>query len=92
MLTQLGRADEARAVLSEALTIAENQGKDPYKELLGLVHLANAETSLIERKFAVAIKEGDLALSLAGIDFKSIAVRGKSVVGLARALSGQTGG
>jgi tetratricopeptide (TPR) repeat protein/predicted Ser/Thr protein kinase len=90
MLTQLGRADEARAVLSEALTIAENQGKDPYKELLALVHLANAEISLTERKFAVAIKEGDLALSLAGTDFKSMAVRGKSVVGLARALSGQT--
>ncbi|HEY6045134.1 MAG TPA: hypothetical protein VIU65_00945 [Pyrinomonadaceae bacterium] len=91
MLTQLGRADEARAVLSEALTIAENQGKDPYKELLALVHLANAEVAMTERKFAEAIKEGDLALSLAGTEFKSVAVRGKSVVGLARTMTGQTG-
>ena len=89
VLSQLGRADEARTALAEALPIAEHGGKDPYKELLALVHFTNAELLMTERKFAEAIKEGEAALSLAGGEFKSTAVQSKSLVGLARSLNGQ---
>ncbi|MFS8086622.1 MAG: tetratricopeptide repeat protein, partial [Acidobacteriota bacterium] len=37
MLWRLGRYDDGRAALSEALAIAENQGHEPYKELLASV-------------------------------------------------------
>ena len=89
ILTQLGRADEARAALEEALTIAENAGKDPYKELLALVHVTSSELLMTERKFNDAIKEGETALSMAGSEFKSTAVRSKSIVGLARSMTGK---
>jgi tetratricopeptide (TPR) repeat protein/predicted Ser/Thr protein kinase len=89
MLAELGRADEARNALAEALPIAENGGKDPYKELLALVHVTAAELAMTERRPSEAIKEGEAALSIAGSEFKSIAVRSNSIVGLARSMSGQ---
>jgi tetratricopeptide (TPR) repeat protein len=89
VLAQLGRADEARAALAEALSIAENDGKSPFKELLALVHLNNAELLMTERRFPEAIKESEETLSVAEAEYKAIGVRAKSLAGLARALSGQ---
>jgi len=89
ILTQLGRFDEAHNALSEALTTAENGGHDPYKELLALAHLTMASLSLIQSKMPEAIKEGEAALSLSEPDFKSTAIRAKSILGLARSATGQ---
>jgi hypothetical protein len=89
MLAALGRADEARAALSEARSIAENGGKDPYTDLLALVHLASAELLMTELKSAEAIKESETALSLAQPEYNTIAIRAKSIGGLALSLAGQ---
>lgn len=89
MLWRLGRYEEGRAALAEALAIAENQGHEPYKELLALVRLENAELALSETRFPIAISESQMALDLAGAEFKPIAVRAGFTLGLAQSLSGK---
>jgi serine/threonine protein kinase/Flp pilus assembly protein TadD len=89
VLAQLGRFDEARKALSEALTTAENGGHDPYKELLALAHLGNAQVSLFQRQPAEAIKESQATLLVSQPDYKLITVRAKSILGVAQTISGQ---
>jgi Tfp pilus assembly protein PilF len=89
VLVQLGRGDEARAALAEAQPIAENEGKDPNKELLALVHLNLAELWMTQQKFSEAIREAETALSVAQSEYRLIVVRAKSLRGLARASTGQ---
>ena len=89
ILTQLGRFDDARSALAEAQTIAENDGQDPYKELLAWVHLTNAVLLLSERKLREATVASQKALSLSGSEFKSVAVRATSILGLVRSMTGQ---
>jgi len=90
ILAQLGRFEEARNALTEAQTVAENDGHDPYKELQALVHLTNADLLLSERKLPEATVEGQKALSLSESDFKLVAIRANSILGLVRSMTGQT--
>ena len=57
--------------------------------MLALVHLTTAGLFLSQRKPAEAIKESDVALSLSKLEFKSIAVRAGSILGLAKSMAGK---
>jgi len=88
-LWQIGRYEEARQALAEALAIAEMLGHDPYKELLADATLSEAQMALSQRKFQDAIKKAQEALDLAGSEFKVISVRAGYTLALAQAFSGQ---
>jgi len=89
ILGHLGRLADARAALGEALRIAENNGKDPLKELLAQAHLVSAELSLSERKAGEAIAASQKALDLSHGNFPSIALRANSILGLSQSITGK---
>jgi tetratricopeptide (TPR) repeat protein len=89
VLGQLGRFEDARQALTEALEIAEPKGKDPYKDLQASVHLTRARLMLFERKFPDAIAEAGKALDIAAGQSKSITVEAGYISGLAQSLSGR---
>ena len=86
---KLGRYDGARADFAEALTIASPAGQEPYKDLLADVISSSAALVLSETKFPEASAKARKALTLAGSDYKTIAVRARTTMGLALARSGQ---
>lgn len=88
-LWQLGRYEEAQSALSEALTIAQPSGHDPYKELLADSTLMEARIALSRRRLPESITKANKALDLAGTEYKPVAVRGKYTLGLSLTLSGQ---
>ncbi|HJQ71501.1 MAG TPA: tetratricopeptide repeat protein [Blastocatellia bacterium] len=87
ILWRLGRYQEARDALGEALSIAARPEAE-YKALQAWVHLIYAQIALSERKFAEARKKGQQALELSATQFKDVAIQAKYCVGLAEALSG----
>lgn len=89
VLSQLGRQEEARAGLTEAQTIAEPQGHDPYKDLLADVHLTKARLALRERKLGDALAEAQKALDISGGQSKPTMIEVGYVSGLAQSLSGR---
>jgi serine/threonine protein kinase/Tfp pilus assembly protein PilF len=90
VLWQVGRYDEARAALAEALAIAEPPGHDPYKDLLADATWSVAALALSENKLQEAATNAQKALDLAGSEYKATAVRAGYTLGLAQVLSGQT--
>ena len=88
LLWQLGRYDEAQGVLQKALSIA-NSHEAGYKELSAWVYLSDAQMALSRRRFPEAKAKSQQALTLANTQFKEIAIRANSTLGLARALSGE---
>jgi len=88
-LWQLGRYDEARAALAEALAIAQPPGHDPYKELLADATLSEARMALSESKFPEAMSKAQKVIELAESDFKVIAAEAAGVLAMAQSLSGQ---
>jgi tetratricopeptide (TPR) repeat protein len=90
MLWQLGQYDEAEKSLAEALAIATNQGHEPHTELLAWIRSSKAQLTLSKRDLLGAMKESQIALKLAGSEFKAIAVQAGSTLGLAQSLSGQS--
>src|SRR5258708_25956558 len=90
MLWQLGRYTDSRNAFAEAQVIAENPGHDPYRELLAWIQVLRAQLSLSRQDFAKAIAESQLAVKLAGSEFKAIAVQANYSLGLAESSTGQT--
>jgi serine/threonine protein kinase/Tfp pilus assembly protein PilF len=86
---QLGKYDEARADLADAIEIAQPPGHDPFSELLALAYLTRSRLALSLRDFKNAIADAKKALDLARTQYKSIAVRAGYTLGLAEVLSGQ---
>jgi tetratricopeptide (TPR) repeat protein/tRNA A-37 threonylcarbamoyl transferase component Bud32 len=87
VLWRLGRYDEARQSLAEALQSAQ-RAERPDAETLARLRLNDAQIALSLRRFGAAESAGRAALKMAGAEFEAIAVEARSVVGLARALSG----
>ena len=88
-LWRLGRATEARASLNRAAALAVSP-QSGSKELLADIHLSRAQLELTQHKLAEAEKRAQMALELAGDEYKDIALRARRVLGLAQALSGKT--
>jgi tetratricopeptide (TPR) repeat protein len=87
LLWQLGRYDEARASLAEALTLAQQLGSS-VKPVLAEIPLIYAQMALSERRFPEAIARSSQSLSLAGTQYKDVAIGAKGTLGLARAFTG----
>jgi tetratricopeptide (TPR) repeat protein/predicted Ser/Thr protein kinase len=87
---RLGKYEDARADLGEALAIAAPAGQEPTKDLLADTLRSSAGMALSQRKFAEAATAAQKALDLAGAEYRVISIRAKAALGLANALSGQT--
>lgn len=86
---RLGHYDQAEPLLDEAWkTVSES--KDAFKQLAPQVRLYQAELRLSQRKFADAIAFSNEAITMAGKDYPDVVIEGKLVLGLAKALSGNT--
>jgi serine/threonine protein kinase/Tfp pilus assembly protein PilF len=86
-LWQLGRYDEARALLDEAFALA-NHPDGGFKSLLVNVYQSNAEMALSQRLFPLAREKSQQTLALAGTQSQEDAIEAKRILGLALALSG----
>ncbi|HEY0099056.1 MAG TPA: DUF2225 domain-containing protein [Pyrinomonadaceae bacterium] len=89
MLWRLGRYQEAREMLSQALAIAEKPGKQ-HEELLAHSYLTQAQIALSESRYGEAQAKSEQALNAAGDSNKSLAVEAKRTLGLAQSSSGAT--
>ena len=85
-LSQLGRYEEARPLLDEALALASRPEVNS-KPLLAMIHQGNAEMALSQRLFPAAREESRQALGFGGAQADA-ATEAKRVQGLALALSG----
>jgi serine/threonine protein kinase/Tfp pilus assembly protein PilF len=86
-LWPLGRYDEARAMLAQALAIAEKpDGKN--EELLAFIYLAQANMALSQRNLAEAKTKSAQALAAADEKNKMTSVEARRLLGLAQTLSG----
>lgn len=88
-LWQIGRYDDARSALDQALSIA-NRPEASYKEVLAWVHLTDSQMLLSQRRFAEAKAKGRLALELAGSQYRDVALQAKYTIGRAEASMGAT--
>jgi len=88
LLWQLGRYDDAQKVLQTAVSIAQRPGAD-LKELLAWVCLSDAQMALSRRQLTQAKTKSQQALALANPQFREVSIRANSILGLARALSGE---
>jgi len=89
-LRQLGKFDAAEEALSEALPIGENAGHEPNKDLLAAVWLNKAWLAFSEGKLSEAAALSQKALDLSQADYKVVAVRAGSLLGLTQSANGQT--
>lgn len=88
ILWRLGHYDQADAMLDEAWkTVSE--AKEKYQQLLPTVRLYQAQSKLSQRRFPEAINLGNEAIAAAGTQ-SDIVIEAKSVIGLAKAQSGNT--
>ncbi|HEY2964007.1 MAG TPA: tetratricopeptide repeat protein [Pyrinomonadaceae bacterium] len=89
-LWRLGHYDQAEPLLDDAWkTISES--KDDYKQLAPTVRLYLAELRLSQRNFKDAIALSNEAITMAGRQYPDVVIEAKSVLGLAKALSGNAG-
>ncbi|MGQ0761856.1 MAG: protein kinase domain-containing protein [Acidobacteriota bacterium] len=89
-LWRLGRYDDAQARLAEALTAAQPERREPYKELLADATWSQAALELSRNRFGEAAVLAKRASDLAGSEYKAIAVRASSTWGVAQSRSGQS--
>jgi serine/threonine protein kinase/Tfp pilus assembly protein PilF len=87
ILWQLGRYDEAKEMLKQALALAVRPDGG-NKHLLATIHQVNASLMLSERRFADAEAESQRALAMAGTQSTNLAIQAKYVLGLAQSFSG----
>jgi len=87
ILWQLGRYQEADAALKLAFSIA-SQPEANYKDVVALVHLAESQMALSQRRFPEARAKAQLALDLAGNEVRDLALQAKYTIALAQAFSG----
>jgi tetratricopeptide (TPR) repeat protein/predicted Ser/Thr protein kinase len=83
----LGRYQEARAALDQAFSIA-NRPETSYKSLLAWVNLAESQMALSQRRLPEAKAKAQEALSLAGTQYKEVALQATHTIALSQALSG----
>jgi len=88
VLWQIGRAEEARAALDKASSIAERPGGN-YKGLAAEIEMTRARLELSLLHFRASQVNSRRALSLAGTELQDIAVQAKYTLGLALARSGE---
>jgi tetratricopeptide (TPR) repeat protein/predicted Ser/Thr protein kinase len=87
VLWRLGHYDQAEPLLDETWkTVSEHT--DKYQQLLPTVRLYQAQTRLSQRNFHDAISLADEAITAAGTQNPDVVSEAKSVIGLAKALSG----
>lgn len=87
VLSQLGRFDEAKGLLDQATAIASKPGGE-LQRLLAETQLARAEIALMQGNFASARDTAEKAIEAAGVEFKSVAMGAKRVIGLAESYNG----
>ena len=90
VLGNLGRFDEARALLDQATAIADKPGGE-LKRLSLEIKLALAEIALIQNNFPDAKGRAEKVVEAAGTEFKNVATGAKIVIGLAESYSGAKG-
>jgi tetratricopeptide (TPR) repeat protein len=83
----LGRYPEARNALDQAFSIA-NRPETSYKSLLAWVNLAESQMALSQRRLPEAKAKAQEALSLAGTQYKEVALQATHTIALSQALSG----
>ena len=88
-LWRLGHYDQGEELLNETWKIV-SESKD-FKQLAPQVRLYLAELRLSQRKFPEAIAFSNEALTMAGTQYPDVVIEAKSVLGLAKALSGNAG-
>jgi tetratricopeptide (TPR) repeat protein len=87
VLWRLGHNDQAEALLDDVWkTIGES--KNEYKQLVPTVLLHRAQIRMSQRDYAEAITLSNEAITEAGVQNPEIAIEARSVLGLARAMSG----
>jgi tetratricopeptide (TPR) repeat protein len=87
---RLGHYDQAEPLLDDVWkTVSES--KDDYKQLAPTVRLYQAELRLSQRNFKDAIAFSNEAITMAGTQYTDVVIEAKSVLGLAKALSGNAG-
>jgi tetratricopeptide (TPR) repeat protein/predicted Ser/Thr protein kinase len=87
ILWRLGHYDQAEPILDEVWkTVSESS--ETYKQLMPTVLLYRAQLRLSQRKFPEAITLSNEAMTAAGTQIPEIAIEARSVLGLAKAKSG----
>ena len=86
-LWRLGRYDEARTALDEAVAIT-NESKADYKQLIAFLDLIDGEILLSQRRFGEAQAKVNQAITLAGKDYVDVTIEAKYVLALIKAGSG----
>jgi len=90
ILWRLGHYDQAEPLLDDTWkTVSES--KDKYQQLAPTVRLYQAQLLLSQRKFPDAIAFANEAITAAGTQNPDVVIEAKSVIGLAKALSGNAG-
>jgi serine/threonine protein kinase/Tfp pilus assembly protein PilF len=89
MLWRLGRYEEARDVLNQAVAIA-GKPNEKDQELLAHSYLTQANMALSENRFGEAQAKSEQALSAAGDSNKPLAAEAKRTLGLAQISAGAT--
>ena len=84
---RLGHYDQAEPLLDEVWKTV-SASRDAYKQLAPQVRLYQAELRLSQRKFPDAIAFSNEAITMAGKDYPDVVIEAKSVLGLAKVLSG----
>ena len=88
VLWRLGQYDQAGPLLDDVWkTVSES--KNEYKQLVPTVLLYRAQIRLSQRNFPEAIALSNEAVTTAGTAIPEIAIEGRSVLGLAKVMSGK---
>lgn len=87
LLWRLGRYPEAEKALSEAFAIA-SQPESGYKQLIPEIECTIAQQALSQGQFPTAKVKAESALTLAGSEYKVVAIEAKYTLGLSQILSG----
>lgn len=87
VLSRLGRFDEARVLLDQAMAIANKPGGE-VRRLALETQLTVAELALLQGNYENARATAEKTFAAAGTEFKTIATGAKLVIGLAESYSG----
>jgi tetratricopeptide (TPR) repeat protein len=90
ILGRLGHYDQAESILDE-LWKTVSDPKSRNKQLMATVLLYRAQVRLTQRKFSEAIAFSNEAITAAGTEIPEVAIEARSVLGLAKARSGNAG-
>jgi serine/threonine protein kinase/tetratricopeptide (TPR) repeat protein len=89
MLWRLGRYEEARGMVNQAVAMAEKSSQRD-QELLAHSYLTQAQMALSESRYGDAQAKSEQALRIVGDSNKSLTVEAKRTLGLAQSYLGET--